>query len=189
MDDEKDMLYFKTHLKSLLKEFLNVLKKKKTKVLIILLLLTIQMLCGVIFVQSIQKMNKKEKLFITRMKRIASSDLPVFTFCSKDQYKEDRLKRYGIQSSNSYAMDTDWVGTGSENPEMIFEDSVLKLEDIITDMKVYLDKPTPEGQSIVRKETKTVKLMIFKRIILELGLTNVTLQVIYLLVQFLKFTL
>ena len=52
---------------------------------------------------------------------------------------------------------------------MIFEDSVLKLEDIITDMKVYLDKPTPEGQSIVRKGTKTVKLMILTRIIFKMS--------------------
>ena len=66
-------------------------------------------------------------------------------------------------------MDTDWVGTGSEDPEMIFEDSVLELEDIITDIKVYLDKPTPEGQSIVRKHAKTVKLMILTRIIVKVS--------------------
>ena len=119
---------------------------------------------------------------------MATSDLPVFTICSKEQtmkmvkekyryenqiirftilsftfwwsdqeqYREDKLQKYGIQSSNSYAMDTDWVGTGSEDPEMIFEDSVLKLDDMIIDIKVYLDKPTPEGQSIVRKSAKTV---------------------------------
>ena len=66
-------------------------------------------------------------------------------------------------------MDTDWVGTGSEDPEMIFEDSVLELEDIITDIKVYLDKPTPEGQSIVRKYAKTVKLIILTRIIVKVS--------------------
>ena len=47
-------------------------------------------------------------------------------------------------------MDTDWVGFGSEDPATIFEQSVLQLEDVIADIKVYLDRPTPEGQSIVR---------------------------------------
>ena len=64
-------------------------------------------------------------------------------------FREERLNFYGIQSSKSYAMDTDWVGTGQEDPWRIFEDSVLKLEDIILDIKVYLDRPTPEGQTIV----------------------------------------
>ena len=85
MDDEKDILYFKTHLKSLLKEFLNLLKRKKVKVLLILLLLTIQIFCVLIFAQSIQKITKKDKLFITSMKRMATTDLPVFTFCSKER--------------------------------------------------------------------------------------------------------
>ena len=94
MDDEKDILYFKTHLKSLLKEFLNLLNRKKVKVLLILLLLTIQLFCVFIFVQSIQKISKKDKLFITSRKRMATSDLPVFTICSKDMTMKMLKKKY-----------------------------------------------------------------------------------------------
>ena len=50
------------------------------------------------------------------------------------------LKSYGIQSSKSYAMDTDWVGSGSEEPNRIFEDSVPTVEDIISDITFYLDR-------------------------------------------------
>merc|ERR1712061_73917 len=86
----------------------------------------------------------------TSLKDIESpSDYPVFTFCSKNQYSEFKLKSYGIQSSKSYAMDTDWVGSGSEEPNRIFEDSVPTVEDIISDITFYLDRPTVDGQTIV----------------------------------------
>ena len=55
-------------------------------------------------------------------------------------FREERLNFYGIQSSKSYAMDTDWVGTGLEDPWRIFEDSVLKLEDIIKPMVVIFSR-------------------------------------------------
>ena len=63
---------------------------------------------------------------------------------------------YGIQSSQSYAMDTDWMGHGTEDLGRIFEESVLKLEDIVKDIKFYLDNSTPEGDTIVRKCFKIV---------------------------------
>ena len=69
---------------------------------------------------------------------------------------------YGIQSSQSYAMDTDWVGHGTEDLGRIFEESVLKLEDIVKDIKFYLDNSTPEGDTIVRKCFKIV-LCYFKQ--------------------------
>ena len=37
-------------------------------------------------------------------------------------------------------MDTDWIGNGNEEPEKIFEDSVPKLMDIISDINFYLEK-------------------------------------------------
>ena len=37
-------------------------------------------------------------------------------------------------------MDTDWVGSGSEEPNRIFEDSVPTVEDIISDITFYLDR-------------------------------------------------
>ena len=49
------------------------------------------------------------------------------------------MKFYGIKSSKSYAMDTDWIGNGNEEPEKIFEDSVPKLMDIISDINFYLE--------------------------------------------------
>ena len=50
------------------------------------------------------------------------------------------LKSYGIQSSKSYAMDTDWIGNGLEEPKRIFEESVPTVEDIISDITFYLDR-------------------------------------------------
>ena len=50
------------------------------------------------------------------------------------------MKSYGIKSSKSYAMDTDWIGSGIEEPWKIFEESVPKLMDIISDINFYLDK-------------------------------------------------
>ena len=69
-------------------------------------------------------------------------------------YRDEKLKMYGIQSSQSYAMDTDWVGHGTEDLGRIFEESVLKLEDIVKDITFYLDNSTPEGDTIVRKSFK-----------------------------------
>ena len=68
------------------------------------------------------------------------------------------MKIFGIQSSQSYAMDTDWVGLGTEDLGRLFEESVLKLEDVVKDIKVYLDNSTPEGETIVRKQGNTSKI-------------------------------
>ena len=37
-------------------------------------------------------------------------------------------------------MDADWIGNGDVDPEKIFEDSVPKLMDIISDINFYLEK-------------------------------------------------
>ena len=74
-------------------------------------------------------------------------------------HRDEQLKMYGIQSSQSYAMDTDWVGHGTEDLARIFEESVLKLEEIVKDIKFYLENSTPEGDTIVRKALKLLVLI------------------------------
>ena len=96
------------------------------------------------------------KILVTESGAVSGDDLPVFTFCSRDQYQDEVLQHHGIQSSSSYAMDHDWVGAGDEDPRIIFEQSVMRLENIVLDVKIYLDNSTPEGQSIIRDHSLRV---------------------------------
>ena len=171
MENGQDFHVFLHHLKILSTDLSAIFNRNKWKGIIVLFLLTLQVFCLVVFVQSINRVTRDLKVMSTSTKSFSPSDLPVFTFCSKEQYRqvmnhycdlfltissfrEEKLKMYGIQSSMSYAMDTDWVGHGTEDLGRIFEESVLKLEDIVRDIKFYLDNSTPEGDTIVRNGLK-----------------------------------
>ena len=87
MDDGQEMQIFVHHLKSVCTELSFVIKKNKLKGIIIFILLSIQIFCLVVFVQSISRVTRDLKVMSTLTKRFSPSDLPVFTFCSKQQYR------------------------------------------------------------------------------------------------------
>ena len=150
MEEERDSQYLLYHLKNLLLELSKLIKNHKCKGIFLLILFSLQICALLVFIQSFSRLRSSENVLTSETRKVSSQDLPVFTFCSKDQYRDDILQSYGIQSSSSYAMNHDWIGFGEEDPEDIFENSVHKLENIVLDVKIYLDRPNKDGDTIIR---------------------------------------
>ena len=93
MDDEKDFQFYTHHLKSIFVELSQVIKRNRVRGLLLLLLVIVQIFCIVIFAQSVRRITQSEKVLITSKKNVSIPDLPVFTFCSKDQYRNVYLVR------------------------------------------------------------------------------------------------
>ena len=171
MEEESDNQYLVYHLKNLLLELLKLIRNQKFKGLLLVILLFLQICALLVVVQSFTRLNSQENVLASSSRKVRGQDLPVFTFCSKDQYRDDILQSFGIQSSSSYAMNHDWIGFGEEDPEDIFENSVFKLENIVLDVKIYLDRPNKEGKSIIRSYIQVNFVFFSKECLLKLELT------------------
>ena len=87
MEEEIDVNNFAQLVKNLFREIINVLKKRKLKGIIVLVLIILQIFSILFLIQTISRLENRDKILTTRMKTVAPSDLPVFTFCSKEQYR------------------------------------------------------------------------------------------------------
>ena len=74
-------------LKNLFTELSSIIKRNKWKGIIVIFLLALQIVCLVVFIHSIERVNRDLKVMSTSTKNFSPSDLPVFTFCSKEQYR------------------------------------------------------------------------------------------------------
>ena len=169
MEEENQYLVY--HLKNLLLELLKLIRNHKCKGLFLVILLSLQICALLVFIQSFRRLNSQENVLTSSSRKVSGEDLPVFTFCSKEQYRDDILQSYGIQSSSSYAMNHDWIGFGEEDPEDIFENSVFKLENIVLDVKIYLDRPNKEGKTIIRSQIQVNFVFFCEECLLKLQLT------------------
>ena len=88
MDDGQDLHLFFYHLKNLFTGLSSIIKRNKLKGILVICLMTLQIFCLVVFVQSIERVTRDLKVMSTSTKRFSPSDLPVFTFCSKEQYRQ-----------------------------------------------------------------------------------------------------
>ena len=88
MDDGQDLHLFFQHLKVLFTDLSALIKRNKWKGIIVLFLVALQIVCLVFFVQSIGRVTSDLKVMSTSTKSFSASDLPVFTFCSKEQYRK-----------------------------------------------------------------------------------------------------
>ena len=103
----------------------------------------------VLVAQNTRQFRKYEKVSLASYEKTSALEFPALTICSKNQYKEEVLRKFGVQSRRSYVMDTDWIGDGLEEPWQIFEESVIPVDEIIEDLKIFLDTPTLDGQTII----------------------------------------
>ena len=87
MEEESDVNNFAQLVKKLFREIINVLKKRKLKGIIVLALIILQIFSILFLIQRISRLENRDKILTTRMKTVSPSDLPVFTFCSKEQYR------------------------------------------------------------------------------------------------------
>ena len=102
MDDGQDLHLFFQHLKVLFTDLSALIQRNKWRGIIVLFLVALQIVCLVLFVQSIDRVTSDLKVMSTSTKSFSASDLPVFTFCSKEQYR----KVINIQCiSDSYKQD------------------------------------------------------------------------------------
>ena len=92
MDDCQELHLLFLHLKNLFIELSSIIKRNKWKGLLVIFLLALQIFCLVVFIQSIERVNRDLKVMSTSTKNFSPSDLPVFTFCSKEQYRYKELK-------------------------------------------------------------------------------------------------
>ena len=126
-----------------------IVKRNYGKVLTISLLAVVLSSSLVLIGQNTAEFRKSEKVGVARYEKTSSVEFPALTICSKAQYDEEVLRKYGVQSRRSYVMNNDWVGNGEEEPWRIFEESVIPVDQIIDDLKIYLDTPTLDGQAII----------------------------------------
>ena len=75
---------------------------------------------------------------------------PALTVCSKRQYKEERLREAGVISTRSYAVEADWLGDGQTAAAILYREAVISVEEIVSDLKVFLNTPTLDGQTVIR---------------------------------------
>ena len=86
---------------------------------------------------------------VARMEETAAVAFPVVTVCSRRQYREDVLQAAGIVSRRSYAMEADWVGEGETPAGDIYRSAVIPVEVVVSDLKVFLNTPTLDGQTVI----------------------------------------
>ena len=149
MDEEKGKECCDELHKLFVKKVFEFVKRFYVKILIVLIFSSFLSGSLVLMVQNTRQFFKNEKVALSSYEKTSSLEFPALTICSKNQYKEEVLKRFGVQSRRSYVMNTDWIGNGENEPWRIFEESVIPVQEIIEDLKIYLDTPTLDGQTII----------------------------------------
>ena len=91
-----------------------------------------------------------ETFVVWRQEETSKVGFPALTVCSKRQYKEERLREAGVLSTRSYAVEGDWLGDGQTAAATLYQEAVIPVEEIVSDLKVFLNKPTLEGQTVIR---------------------------------------
>ena len=94
MDEEKNFQYFSTLLYTFFIELLNVVKRKKVASLFVIVLVSFQVFCVYLIVDGVIEFGYKKRIMTTKLKLVSPTDLPVFTFCSKDQYRYQKKSVY-----------------------------------------------------------------------------------------------
>lgn len=93
---------------------------------------------------------KAETFGVWRQEATSKVSFPALTVCSKRQYKEERLREAGVVSTRSYAVEGDWLGDGQTAAAILYREAVISVEEIVSDLKVFLNTPTLDGQTVIR---------------------------------------
>ena len=137
---------------------LEIIKRNYGKILTILLFTVVLSSALVLIGKNTKEFRKSEKIALTGYQKTSSLEFPALTICSKAQYNEGVLRKFGVQSRRSYVMNNDWVGNGQEEPWRIFEESVIPVEEIIDDRLQYLLDEHKTYTENFHMTDKTVKL-------------------------------
>ena len=121
---------------------------KKLLLLFTLLLLVTGLL--VIAARCWGEFAKAETFGVWRQEETSNVAFPALTVCSKRQYKEERLREAGVVSTRSYAVEGDWLGDGQTAAAILYREAVISVEEIVSDLKVFLNTPTLDGQTVIR---------------------------------------
>ena len=121
------------------------------KKLLLLLLLLILVTCLLVLAgRCWGDFAKAETFGVRALEDTSKVAFPALTVCSKRQYKEERLRESGILSTRSYAVEADWVGDGETAPALLYREAVIPVGEIVSDLKVFLNTPTLDGQAVIR---------------------------------------
>ena len=118
---------------------------------LLLLLLLLSLAGGVLGLAArcLAAFGQGETFGVARQEETQAAAFPALTLCARRQYREEVLREAGVASARSYAMEADWLGDGETPARELYEEAVIPVEEIVSDLKVFLNTPTLDGQTII----------------------------------------